>query len=156
MRSQAVFAIFFNLFCSLKRSCIKNHNEHFRDTERTEKSAKEREKEKRQRTKSFLVGRFRFLPFAASLSSCSFLCATSCSHCSILKYTELMRFMRSNSDKWVGSRPSGRVNAPVCALNFAVKLYVPLLPGTEPPARDGSRKARDGSMPCAAAASCKA
>jgi hypothetical protein len=44
VRNQAVFAIFFNLFCSLKRSCIKNHNEHFLDTERTQKSAKEKEK----------------------------------------------------------------------------------------------------------------
>lgn len=115
-----------------------NHNEHLPD--RTEKSAKEKKKKKAP-TKSFLVGRFRFLPFAASSSSCPFLWATSCSQCSILKYTELMRFMRSYSDKCVGSRPSGRANAPVCALNLAVKLYVPLPPGADsaPPARDGSR-----------------
>jgi hypothetical protein len=41
VRSQAVFAIFFNLFCSLKRSC-KNHNEQL--SNRTEKSAKKRER----------------------------------------------------------------------------------------------------------------
>jgi len=52
VRSQAIFAIFFNVFCPLKRS-----KSLFR----------------------ILVGRFRFWPFAASSSSRFFLCATSCS-----------------------------------------------------------------------------
>jgi hypothetical protein len=109
----------------------KAYNEH------SGRAAKANLGEKRQLTKS-LVSLFHFFLFVASPSSPCCLCMTSCSHCSILKYMELMCFMHSYLDKCVRSRPSGHMNAPVCTLKWAEKLYT--LPGADDrPARDGLR-----------------